>query len=342
MRVKNAHRFKKYENLNIINLRRNILLYMENDINNRKKIKDNVLAAIWITLLTAAALVFGILFIADANIAFIAEYRKIFLISYIVVVSAASVLSVVFYLVKREIFYKLLLIFLGLAAGFLAFFYLTSVTGLWDKVDSVEDLREFVSSYGRFTIPAFILLQFLQVVLLPIPGMITTGAGVALFGPFFGALYSFIGITAASFVAFFIGRRLGYKVAGWLVGQETLDKWLEVVKNKDKVVLTFMFIFPFFPDDILCFVAGLSSMSAGYYSVMIIITRLLSVYVTSYSFSGRIIPYNTWWGIIIWAILFAFTLAICYYIYKKGDAVEKFFKDKFGGRKNGKSDDSSR
>ena len=84
--------------------------------------------------------------------------------------------------------------------------YVIKVTGFWEKIGSIEKLREYVASYGAFTVPIFILIQFLQVAVLPIPGFITIGAGVALFGPFYGSIYSIIGIVSASIVAFFIGR----------------------------------------------------------------------------------------------------------------------------------------
>ena len=126
----------------------------------------------------------------------------------------------------------------------------------------------------------------------------------------------------------------GYKVAGWLVGKENLDKGLELVKGKDKVILTFMFLFPFFPDDVLCFVAGLSSMSVPYYIVMITITRIINIVVSAYSVNGSIIPYNTWWGILLWIAVFILVAALCYVIYKHGDKIENFFKSKFSKRKN--------
>ena len=169
-------------------------------------------------------------------------------------------------------------------------------------------------------------MNFLQVVILPIPGFIAVGTGVALFGPLKTSIYALIGILLGSFVAFFIGRVLGYKVVKWIVGKDTLDKWLKSVKNKDKLVLTFMFLFPFFPDDVLCFIAGLSSMSTAYFFVMITLCRIISVVVASYSINGNIIPYTTWWGIALWILVFFVTVLITVYLYKNGDKIEKIVK----------------
>ena len=146
-------------------------------------------------------------------------------------------------------------------------------------------------------------------------------------------LYSFIGIIIGSFIGFFIGKYLGYKVVTWLVGKETLDKWLNAVKNKDRIVLTFMFLFPMFPDDVLCFVAGLSSMSTPYFMVMVTISRIITISVTSYSVNGSLIPYNTWWGLLIWAVIIAFTVIATILIYKNGDKIERKFVKLFRKKK---------
>lgn len=149
-----------------------------------------------------------------------------------------------------------------------------------------------------------------------------------LFGPLKGSFLSCIGIIAGSIVSFFIGRIFGYKVVKWLVGKESLDKGLKTIKGKDKVILTFMFLFPFFPDDVLCFVAGITTVSPTFFIVMIFITRIISVFASSYSMNNSIIPYDTWWGILLWIIFFAFTVVVAYFICKKGDVIERFFNSK--------------
>jgi len=142
-----------------------------------------------------------------------------------------------------------------------------------------------------------------------------------------------IGILIGTFTAYYIGKYPGEKVVAWLVGRENLDKTLKLVKGKDKIVLTFMFLFPFFPDDVLCFVAGMSSMSQLYFIIMILITRVISVYTTAYSVNGSLIPYNTPWGIAIWALLIALTIGIAVFIYKHGDKIETKIKNIFKRKK---------
>ena len=298
------------------------------------EILKTVLSCSVIVILGAAAIVFGFLYMNLTNISFLERHKNLIETLFIIIIGLVTIISVVCQLSDKKFVYRLTFLTLILMTAALAVLYIIKITGLWDKIDSVEDLRNYVSGFGGYAVFIFIAIQFLQVVVLPIPGFITVSVGVLLFGAFKGSLYSVIGIVSASIVAFFIGRVFGYKVAGWLVGKENLDKGLELVKGKDKVILTFMFLFPFFPDDVLCFVAGLSSMSVPYYIVMITITRIINIVVSAYSVNGSIIPYNTWWGILLWIAVFIFVAALCYVIYRHGDKIENFFKSKFSKRKN--------
>ena len=112
-----------------------------------------------------------------------------------------------------------------------------------------------------------------------------------------------------------------------MVGEETLDKWQKKLKGKDNIVLTLMFLLPVFPDDILCFIAGLSSMSTLYFIIMIIISRILGVTATCYSV--ELIPFNTWWGLTIWGVIFLVFIIGFILIYKNLDKIQERLSKRF-------------
>ena len=295
----------------------------------------NALSLIAATLLSAASVLFATLYFKELNGGFFAEHKKLFVALFTALALVTAAMAIVFSANDNKFIFKLSVIILSLFALAFSVLYILKTSGVMDKIDSVEDLRNYVSSFGYMAAVIYILVNFLQVVVLPIPGVVSVGAGVALFGEFKTFIFAFIGITLGSIAAFFIGKIFGYKAAKWLVGEETLKKWLGSVKGKDKIALTFMFLFPFFPDDVLCFVAGISSMSTGYFLIMITVTRLISTVLTAYSLSGSLIPFNTWWGLVLWAVIVAVTVALTVVIYKYGDKMEKYFKTKFlkkGGR----------
>ena len=126
---------------------------------------------------------------------------------------------------KKQFFIKLFISIVILIA-IVIFAYLIldhfNITSL-----SQEKVQEIVSSYGIWGPLVFIILSFLQVTLLPIPGAVTIIAGNFLFNPFLSFLYSFIGIFLGSIVSFILGRKLGRKFVNWIVGDiEIVDYYL--------------------------------------------------------------------------------------------------------------------
>ena len=194
-------------------------------------------------------------------------------------------------------------------------------TDFFEVIKSSESLQEYLARSGVWMPTLYILLQFLQVIVLPIPSVVSTLAGVALFGAFWATIYSLIGIIFGSVVAFFIGKKLGGKAVAWMVGEDSLKKWQKKLKGKDNLILTLAFALPLFPDDILCFLAGLSTMTTKYFLVMVTICRALGIVGTCYSVD--LIPFNTWWGIAIWIGLALITVFAFVIIYKNLDKIQK-------------------
>ncbi len=293
----------------------------------------NIISFVAVLLIACATILFSVLYVNTFTNGFFYTNKKLTLSIVTIIVSVITVIAITFSFSENKAIYKLAVLTLGFITFALALLYLLTITGFLDKIDSIEDLRNYVASFGYYAIIIYTVINVLQVIILPIPGFISIGTGVALFGPLLAAIFSFIGITTGSIIAFLVGRLLGYKVVKWIIGEETLKKWLKKIKNKDKIVLTFMFLFPFFPDDVLCFVAGLSTMSFPYFAVTITICRLISSFISAYSLNGNIIPYTTWWGILLWAIIILSVICLTVYLYKNGDTLIKKFKTHFKKRR---------
>ena len=311
--------------------------------NNKNNLIKNIILLNFLGIISG---LFSIMLLASLQSGFLFKYRQFFVIFFLLTIIVTVILGVIFLIKKKEFLYKLCLTILIVTSVISIGFYLIVITGIFDKIRSVDELRAYVLSFGAWMPVIYIILNFLQVVILPIPGFVAVATGVALFGPLLATVYSFIGITLGSIVAYFIGKKFGYKVVKWIVGKETLDKWLLAVKNKDKIVLTFMFLFPLFPDDVLCFVAGLSSMSTKYFLIMITLSRLITITITSYSVNGNLIPYTTWWGVLIWVVVILLTVVFTIFLYKNGNKIEKkftkFLRKIFKRKKNERKNDTTR
>jgi uncharacterized membrane protein YdjX (TVP38/TMEM64 family) len=131
---------------------------------------------------------------------------------------------------------------------------------LEDLLEKREHLRSFVLSLGPYGPLGFILLQVLQVVLSPIPGEATGFLGGFLFGKWLGLFYSTIGLSLGSFLAFFISRQFRRLVQPWLQKSELYWKFEGLLERQGIFVCFFLYVFPGFPKDFLCYLLGLTRM----------------------------------------------------------------------------------
>ncbi len=200
------------------------------------------------------------------------------------------------------VFFLVLLIF--------AIFLVLKMTGLWEKVNSMEKIRAIVESGGVFSFLIFILLQILQTTVLQIPAFFVTVAGALIFGPWQAFFMSYIAIMIGSIIIFYVGRKAGRKFLNWIVGKESAEKWIDRMSN-GKYLFFLMMIFPMFPDDILCVVAGLTNMSFSFFLWTNVIARGIGVACTVFFGSGAVIPFHGW-GLAVWAGLIVVVVILFY------------------------------
>lgn len=229
---------------------------------------------------------------------------------------------------KNKTIIKLYLSGLLILILFAIAYYLYSKYGL-NELRNQKKLQEYISSFGIWAPLLFILISFLQVSFIPIPGSITIVAGTYLFGVWKSFLYSYIGMMIGSIVAFYLGRLLGRPFVNWVAGgKEKVDSILEKTKNKQNVVMFFAFLFPFFPDDLLCSVCGILKMKFIVFLIMQIVTRATSILATILFMSGNFIPYSGW-GIPVLALIGILAIMAFLISYKYSDKIETFFINKF-------------
>lgn len=197
-------------------------------------------------------------------------------------------------------------------------------TDLWEKLNSVDKLKQFILDLGFWGRSFFVFFQFLQVTFIPIPSPILVIAGSLIYGPFQASLLSLAGILLGSAVAFFIGKVFGKKIVIFMVGEESQKKWTKFLNNC-KYSFVLMMLLPCFPDDILCLVAGLTDMSWMFFMTTQLITRPIGIFLVSYFSSGEIIPYHGW-GLIVWGIIILISVIAIYLSSKYSQNIENFIK----------------
>lgn len=231
----------------------------------------------------------------------------------------------------------------------IGFIFFHKVLGLESDSEKLEkQVREYIEGTGAIAPLVFILASFLQVTFVPIPGLVTITAGDLLFGPWESFIYSFIGMMLGGMFAFFLGKLLGRPFADWVAGGKgKANEWLSKLRGKEKVLLFFMFLFPMFPDDFLCTVAGLLPITYLGFFVMQAITRATSIFGTLCFWTDWLIPLE--WripltvagsvlGIVAFCVAFRFAERIDNFFmgfFRKVYYGEKYFLHKKKGVKAG-------
>jgi len=221
---------------------------------------------------------------------------------------------------KKKILRSLLVISILAVILVLAYFIL-KWTGAWEYINSVEKIRQLILSLGFWGRFAFVMIQFLQVTFLPIPAAATTIAGTLVFGPWITLLISFVAVMLDSLFSFWLGRKLGKKIVIWIAGENDYNKWANKL-GKGKYVFFLMMLFPVFPDDILCLIAGTTNITWKFFIITNLITRPIGIFCTCFLSSG-IIPFSGWW-ILPWGFLAIICIFLFILSYKFQPQIENF------------------
>ncbi len=144
---------------------------------------------------------------------------------------------------------------------FISLYYLaTSSTLVQHYLDNPGLLRSAILSFGIFAPIAIILLQTFQTTISIIPSQITTIIAGFIFGPVLGLTYSLIGAFVGSAIIFLISQKYGKIIAHKLFNKKDLVHFNLFFKKKKTWALFVARITPIFPNDIVSFAAGLTSL----------------------------------------------------------------------------------
>lgn len=196
-------------------------------------------------------------------------------------------------------------------------------TGFFQVIGSPEQMGEYIVRSAPWSHLTYFGVQILSVVIAPIPSNITAAAGAYLFGLWPSFLLTWGAVAAGSALVFALARVLGRQFAAQFVSEKLSERYLDLIRRKRDIFLLLAFLLPFFPDDILCILAGLTDISFRRFFLLVLAARpwglLVSCMVGSATLS---IPL---WGMILLGIagLAVFLLAMKY-----GDRVEQAVIDR--------------
>lgn len=177
---------------------------------------------------------------------------------------------------------------IGSTVFLLVFIYFLISNGCLSNPNKLEIL---IKNFGIMAPLFFLSLQIIQVIIPIIPGGVTCGIGVILFGPFWGFILNYTGSIIGSIIVFLIVKYYGHAFILKFTDQQTYNKyigWLDKGKKFDRF-FAFAILVPGFPDDLLCMIAGLTSMSLKKFIFMISTCKPLALFAYSWGIKEIII-----------------------------------------------------
>jgi uncharacterized membrane protein YdjX (TVP38/TMEM64 family) len=165
---------------------------------------------------------------------------------------------------------------------------------MWAFFSSPERVREWVASFGPWGPLVSIGINAAQVLLAPIPGQFVGLANGYLYGVWPGTLYSCIGLLLGTTLAMVLGRRFGRPLVERLVSPNTLARWDRIADQQGPLFFFLVFLLPLLPDDVACFLIGLSPLSIPRMLLLIMPARLPGVFVSCWL--GAYATGLPWWA----------------------------------------------
>lgn len=143
-----------------------------------------------------------------------------------------------------------------------------------------DAFRQVLEGMGTLAPILFILIQIVQVIYPVIPGGVPCLVGHIVFGNTLGFTYNFIGITIGSIINFYLARNYGELLVRSFVSDQQYDKYYHWINQQDRFekFLFAAFALPGFPDDFLCMVAGLTTMTFKRFMTIYLLSKPATLY----------------------------------------------------------------
>ncbi|MDY0282742.1 MAG: TVP38/TMEM64 family protein [Salinivirgaceae bacterium] len=174
---------------------------------------------------------------------------------------------------------------------------------------ATERLGLFLETAGPWA-PVAYIGSYAAGVCLFVPGTLLATVGAAIFGPYFGFLYVWLGAMLGAGLAFFIGRYLGRDFAASLIG-ERLKKYDEAIERNGFATVLYLRLvyFPFTP---LNFGMGLTRVRFLDYFTGTALGIVVGTFIFTF-FVGTIKEVwssGHWEGLLTWKVVFSLGLFI--------------------------------
>lgn len=186
-------------------------------------------------------------------------------------------------------------------AGLITFWLLRSplyafATWVGDR-QAVTDTIHRLGAWGPVVV--FVLLV-LQVFVAIIPGHALMLAGGYVYGFALSLIITLGSTVLGSQIAFSIARRFGRSLIYRLASHQVIERWDRLAANQGGLFYFFAFVLPIFPSDLMCYVAGLGTVSPRRFFLANVSGRLVcAAFITLVGSYGLQMPVAFWAAVIL-------------------------------------------
>lgn len=185
-------------------------------------------------------------------------------------------------------------------------------SGLLEEINSVEDLRALIGRAGPMAGVAYFLLQMMTVIVAPIPSNVTMMAGALALGFWPAMILGVLAVICGSVIVFLAARALGRNAVQRFLDRGVMERYLPVIEEKQDMFLFLTMLFPFFPDDALCILAGLTTISLRRFVLIMAAARPWGLVFAALLGSGSIQMPVWGWVLLAVPMIAVFILAMRY------------------------------
>ena len=172
--------------------------------------------------------------------------------------------------------------------------YRGQLAALLATISDQQAVSVYLKSYGSLGPIVLFLLMVAQVFVAVIPGhalMVTAGY-------VYGGLGLFIVIASTvigSQIAFTVARWYGRDLINKLASPAVIERWNKTAQHQGLIFYFFTFVLPIFPSDLMCYVAGLATISPKRFLLANLLGRTCcAVFVSLIGIYGMHPPVEFW------------------------------------------------
>lgn len=203
---------------------------------------------------------------------------------------------------KRKNFQMVLITSMAIMAVVLLWPHIAKLFAVFADSQAIVSLLRKSGSWGWFIL---IILLILQAFLAFIPGQGLMIASGYIYGFWLGLLLTWFGLTLGGQISFWLARRYGRPFASRFVSKKVLTHWDSIAVRQGVGFYILSLFLPIFPNDAMCFVAGLGEISFRRFFVANLVGRFIATaaltFVGAY---GTQIPTTVWAVLLIVLVLF--------------------------------------